>query len=118
MRFYLCRSNGTVPLRKSKGDMGEYNAIEVIRKVAGKLKDKKLANLKTVETEIRELGEYLGLNAMQTVLFIAIFDRQCGDSRTDISVEAPTPTMAPKAAVSDMKGCVRARPMMASGPTP
>lgn len=85
MRFYLCRSNGTVPLRKSKGDMGEYNAIEVIRKVAGKLKDKKLANLKTVETEIRELGEYLGLNAMQTVLFIAIFDRQCGDSRTDIS---------------------------------
>ena len=35
-----------------------------------------------------------------------------------MTVLAPTPTMAPRAALRFMKGNVVARPLMASGPTP
>ena len=63
---------------------GNFNAMTLIRKVAGKLKDEKLANIKAVEMEIGQLDQYLGLTDMQTVLFVAIFDRHCSNRTSDV----------------------------------
>ena len=57
-----------------------FNAVSLIQTISGKLRDEKLTNISDVEREIKLLGEYLGINAMQTVIFSAIYDRCAGGS--------------------------------------
>lgn len=61
-----------------------FNAVSLIQTISGKLRDKKLKNMDEVENEIKLLGEYLGTNSMQTVIFSAIYDRCAGGSYSDI----------------------------------
>lgn len=61
-----------------------FNAVSLIQTISGKLRDKKLKNMDEVENEIKLLGEYLGTNSMQTVIFSAIYDRCAGGSNSDI----------------------------------
>ena len=49
-----------------------FNAVSLIQTISGKLRDEKLKNISDVESEIKLLGEYLGTNTMQTVIFSAI----------------------------------------------
>ena len=60
------------------------NAVDLIKTIANKLRDKKLKNISSVEKEIATLGEYLGTDLMQTVIFVAIFDRTSSGSSSDI----------------------------------
>lgn len=60
-----------------------FNAVSLIQTIANKLRDKKLKNISTVEKEIAALGRYLGTSQMQTVIFVAIFDRTSGGSASD-----------------------------------
>ena len=61
-----------------------FNAVSLIQTISGKLRDEKLKNISDVESEIKLLGEYLGTNTMQTVIFSAIYDRCAGGSYSDI----------------------------------
>ena len=61
-----------------------FNAVSLIQTISGKLRDEKLTNISDVENEIRLLGDYLGINTMQTVIFSAIYDRCAGGSYSDI----------------------------------
>ena len=61
-----------------------FNAVSLIQTISGKLRDEKLKNISDVESEIKLLGEYLGINTMQTVIFSAIYDRCAGGSYSDI----------------------------------
>lgn len=61
-----------------------FNAVSLIQTISGKLRDEKLKNISDVESEIKHLGEYLGTNTMQTVIFSAIYDRCAGGSYSDI----------------------------------
>ena len=61
-----------------------FNAVSLIKTISGKLRDEKLKNISDVESEIKLLGEYLGTNTMQTVIFSAIYDRCAGGSYSDI----------------------------------
>lgn len=61
-----------------------FNAVSLIQTISGKLRDQKLKNISDVESEIKLLGEYLGTNTMQTVIFSAIYDRCAGGSYSDI----------------------------------
>ena len=61
-----------------------FNAVSLIQTISGKLRDEKLKNISDVESEIHLLGEYLGTNTMQTVIFSAIYDRCAGGSYSDI----------------------------------
>ena len=55
-----------------------FNAVSLIQTISGKQRDEKLKNISDVESEIKLLGEYLGTNTMQTVIFSAIYDRCAG----------------------------------------
>lgn len=61
-----------------------FNAVSLIQTISGKLRDEKLKNISDVESEIKLLGEYLGINTMQTVIFSAIYDRCASGSYSDI----------------------------------
>lgn len=61
-----------------------FNAVSLIQTISGKLRDEKLKNIPDVESEIKLLGEYLGTNTMQTVIFSAIYDKCAGGSYSDI----------------------------------
>ncbi len=61
-----------------------FNAVSLIQTISSKLRDEKLKNISDVESEIKLLGEYLGTNTMQTVIFSAIYDRCAGGSDSDI----------------------------------
>ena len=61
-----------------------FNAVSLIQTISGKLRNEKLKNISDVESEIKLLGEYLGTNTMQTVIFSAIYDRCAGGSYSDI----------------------------------
>ena len=61
-----------------------FNAVSLIKTISGKLRDEKLKNISDVESEIKLLGEYLGTNTMQTVIFSAIYDRCADGSYSDI----------------------------------
>lgn len=61
-----------------------FNAVGLIQVISGKLREQKLKNIAEVENEIKLLGEYLGTNSMQTVIFSAIYDRCAGGSNSDI----------------------------------
>lgn len=61
-----------------------FNAVSLIQTISGKLRDEKLKNISDVESEIKLLGEYLGTDTMQTVIFSAIYDRCAGGSYSDI----------------------------------
>lgn len=61
-----------------------FNAVSLIQTISGKLRDEKLKNISDVENEIKLLGEYLGTNSMQTVIFSAIYDRCAGGSYSSI----------------------------------
>lgn len=61
-----------------------FNAVSLIQTISGELRDEKLTNISDVENEIRLLGDYLGINTMQTVIFSAIYDRCAGGSYSDI----------------------------------
>ena len=61
-----------------------FNAVSLIQTISGKLRDEKLKNISAVESEIKLLGEYLGTNTMQTVIFSAIYDRCASGSYSDI----------------------------------
>ena len=72
------------------------NAVDLIKTIANKLRDKKLKNISSVEKEIAALGEYLGTDLMQTVIFVAIFDRtSSGSIRTFVQKvkESPHPAL-------------------------
>lgn len=59
------------------------NAVDLIKTIANKLRDKKLKNISSVEKEIATLGEYLGTDLMQTVIFVAILtERQAAQVAT------------------------------------
>ena len=62
-----------------------FNAVSLIQTISGKLRYEKLKNISDVESEIKLLGEYLGTNTMQTVIFSAIYDRCAGGSYSDIN---------------------------------
>lgn len=61
-----------------------FSAVGLIQAIANKLRDEKLKNISSVEKEIAELGEYLGTDQMETILFVAIFDRTSGGSTSDV----------------------------------
>ena len=61
-----------------------FNAMALIQAISNTLRDEKLKNIKSVETEIQALGRYIGTDKMQTVIFSAIFDRCAGNSESDI----------------------------------
>lgn len=61
-----------------------FNAVSLIQTISSKLRDEKLKNISDVESEIKLLGEYLGTNTMQTVIFSAIYDKCAGGSYSDI----------------------------------
>lgn len=58
--------------------------VSLIKTIAKKLRDGKLENISSVEKEIAVLGGYLGTNQMQTIIFVAIFDRTSSGSNSDI----------------------------------
>ena len=60
------------------------NAIGLIKTIANKLRNNKLENIHSVENEIAALGEYLSTDQMQTIIFVAIFDRTSSGSTSDI----------------------------------
>ena len=60
------------------------NAVGLIKTIAKKLRDEKLENIPSVENEIAVLGEYLSTDQMQTIIFVAIFDRTSSGSNSDI----------------------------------
>ncbi|NLD20933.1 MAG: AAA family ATPase [Bacteroidales bacterium] len=51
-----------------------FNAVELIQTISNKLRHKKIKNIAAVENEIASLGEYLGTDQMQTIIFVAIFE--------------------------------------------
>ena len=61
-----------------------FNAVSLIQTISAKLRDEKLKNISDVENEIKLLGNYLGTNTMQTVIFSAIYDRCAGGSYSNI----------------------------------
>lgn len=61
-----------------------FNAMALIQAISNTLRDEKLKNINSVETEIQALGRYIGTDKMQTVIFSAIFDRCAGNSESDI----------------------------------
>jgi len=63
---------------------GTFNAVGLIQTIAGKLRDKKLKNIYTVEHEIASLGEYLGTSQMQTIIFVSLFDLTSGGYDSDV----------------------------------
>ncbi len=60
------------------------NYAVLLASVASKLKDKKLANIKTHQAKIDVLNGYLGLTTMQTVLFIAVYNQSCSDNTANV----------------------------------
>ena len=60
------------------------NAVGLIKTIAKKLRDEKLENIPSVENEIAVLGEYLSTDQMQTIIFVAIFDRTSSGSNSDV----------------------------------
>ena len=62
-----------------------FNAVSLIQTISGKLRDEKLKNISAVESEIKLLGEYLGTNTMQTVIFSAIYDTCVGGYYSNIN---------------------------------
>ncbi len=63
----------------------KQNYAAVLASVASKMKDKKLANIKSNQAKLDMLGEYLNLTMMQTIIFIAIFNQTCKDDTANIS---------------------------------
>ncbi len=61
-----------------------FNAMALIQAISNTLRDEKLKNIDSIDTEIQALGRYLGTDKMQTVIFSAIFDRYAGNSESDI----------------------------------
>lgn len=61
-----------------------FNAVSLIQTISAKLRDEKLKNISDVENEIKLLGDYLGTNTMQNVIFSAIYDRCAGGSYSNI----------------------------------
>ncbi len=64
--------------------METLNAVGIIKTIANKLRDEKLENITSVEKEIAVLGEYLGTDLMQTIIFVAIFDKTSSGSNSDV----------------------------------
>ena len=68
-----------------------FSAVGLIKTIANKLRDEKLENIPSVEKEIVTLGEYLDTEQMQTIIFVAIFDRtsSAGENTdfTDVGTE-------------------------------
>ncbi len=60
------------------------NYAELLASVASKLKDKKLANIKTYQAKIDVLNGYLGLTTMQTILFITVYNQTCSDNTANV----------------------------------
>ncbi len=60
------------------------NYAVLLAQVASKLKDKKLANIKSHQAKIDILNGYLGLTSMQTVLFIAVYNQSCSDNTANV----------------------------------
>ncbi len=61
------------------------NYAAVLASAASKLKDKKLANIKSNQAKLDVLGEYLGLTTMQTIIFMAIFNQACRNDTANIN---------------------------------
>ncbi len=60
------------------------NYAVLLAQVASRLKDKKLANIKSHQAKIDILNGYLGLTTMQTVLFMAVYNQTCSDNTANV----------------------------------
>lgn len=62
-----------------------FNAVGIIRTIAAGLRGGKLRNTESLENELAVLGEYLGTDQMQTIIFVPIFDRTSSNSTSDVN---------------------------------
>lgn len=62
----------------------KFQAMRSLRSLAGNLKNKKIEGIEQFTGELKPLTEYLGLNEIQTALFVATFDQSCNDNSVDL----------------------------------
>lgn len=62
-----------------------FNAVGIIQTIATGLRRGKLQNTASVEKELTALGEYLGTDQMQTIIFVSIFDRTSSNLNSDVN---------------------------------